>query len=419
MPNDVISQLRTYLDFAGGEQPEETFGASPPMKPESRWYRRGPVVAAFVGLLVLAVGVSALWLRSDTEPPVGTQLPDPLDVGVDRIWPDAGFAGDSDEIAAGFARQALGWTNVETVSDPEAVPDGPVWTTIQHAGSEDLDVLSIPIGDGRRTLIQVGSPGVSIRLADQGPGQSVVIPHVAEAESAILHIRFVEPDRVEVIRADGSDLEQGQVEVASDSPIGGIVVVYLEADGDGLTASGGHFGPFEPTPSPSTTEPQQASTTSTTTTPSTTVQPIGTDMLLVGDFVEFAKSPGAETFSNLPLADSVALGLGPQIIRSVDGGQLRDPETWELDVAEFRAYTGPFSSLDLLDSLDQYTVQVGEHSHCAGPPQPPPDGLEDYRRVSVQPSDDSMDSCLEWTTVDFFVTPSGLVEAITMDVWEP
>jgi hypothetical protein len=419
MSNDVISQLRTYLDFAGGEPVDQTLAAAPPVKPVLRWYQRGPVVAAVVALLVLAVGVPALLLSSNTEPPVGSQLPDPLDVGVDRVWPDAGFAGDADMIAAEFAGQALGWTNVETVSDPEATPDGPVWTTIQHAGSEDLDVLSIPIGDGRRALIQVGSPGVFVRLADQGQGQRVVIPHVAEAESAVLHIRFVEPDRVDVIVADRSDLEQGRVEVASISPIGGIVVVYLDANGDSVTATGGHFGPFEAPPSPSATEPQPTSTTSTTTTTSTTVQPTGSDISLVEAFVEFANSPSAETFSSLPLADSLALGLGPQIIRSVDKNHLQDREAWVIDVAEFRAYTGPFSSLDVLGSLDQYTVQVGEHSHCAGPPQPPPDGLEDNRRISVQPSDDSMDSCLMWTTVDFFVGPSGLVEAITMDVWEP
>jgi len=419
MSNDVINQLRTYLDFAAGEAADSMHAATPPVRPVLRWYHRGPVVAAVVALLVLAVFIPTLLLSSNPEPPVASQLSDPLDVGVDRVWPDAGFEGDPDEIAAEFAGQALGWTIVETVSDPDATPDGPVWTTIRHAGSEDLDVLSIPIGDDRRTLIQVGSLGVSIGPADDGQGQLVAIPSVANAESAILHIRFVEPDRVEVILAEQSDLEQGRVEVASNSPIGGIVIVYLHANGDSLTATGGHYGPFEATPTTSTTEPQPTSTTSTTTTTSTTAQPTGSDISLVGVFVDFAKSPSPETFSSLPLADSVALGLGPQIISSVEETHLQDREAWVIDVVEFRAYTGPFSALDLLDSLDQYTVQVGEHAHCAGPPQPPPDGLEKYRRVSVQPSDDSIDSCIAWTTVDFFVGPSGLVEAITMDLWEP
>jgi len=169
------------------------------------------------------------------------------------------------------------------------------------------------------------------------------------------------------------------------------------------------------TPAPSTTEPQETATTSTT----TTVQPSRSALSLVDAFVEFAKNPTAKTFSSLPLADSVALGLGPQIVRSVDGGNLQDPEAWVIDIVEFRAHTGPFSSLDLLQSLDDYTVQVGEHTHCAGPPQPAPDGLEDFTRISVQPPAESIDSCLGWTTVDFFIDPSSEVEAITMDVWEP
>jgi hypothetical protein len=182
------------------------------------------------------------------------------------------------------------------------------------------------------------------------------------------------------------------------------------------------------TASPSSTEPQETSTTLTTTTTVDTsardaelqrVIEITAGAHLVDRFVEFAKNPNAETFSSLPLADSVALGLGPQVVRSVEAEQLQDPETWILDVEEFRAYTGPFSSLSLLGSLDHYTVEVGEHPHCVGPPQPPPDGLEDYKRISVQPLEESMDSCLTWLTVDLFVNPSGQVEAITMDLWEP
>lgn len=415
MSNDVISQLRTYLDFAAGESMEETFVVAPSSKPVLRWYRSGPVLAAVAALLVLAVGVPALLLSSNGETPLGSQLLDPLDVGVERVWPDSGFVGSPDEIAAEFARQALGWVDVKTFSDPEGSPDGPVWTTIRHAGSEDLDVLSIPIGEGRRVLMQIGSLVVTGGMAQEEGGQLVDIPRAPDAVSAILHVRFVEPDRVEVVQVDRSDLEQGRVEVGSGSPIGGIVIVYLDANGIGLTATGGHFGPF----APPSTEPQETSTTSTTEPAATSVQPAESDLFLVDAFVGFAKDPGTQTFSGLPLADSVSLGLGPQIVRSVAGESLKDPGAWAIDVAEYRAYTGPFSPLELLRSFDDYIVQVGEHSHCAGPPQPPPNGLDDHRRVSVQPPAESIDSCLMWATVDFFVGQSGQVEAITMDLWEP
>lgn len=418
MSNDVIDQLRSYLDFAAGASTEEAVAVAPSTKPRLRWYQRGPVLAASVALLVLVVGVPALLFGSNGEAPsLGSQLVDPLDVGVERVWPDSGFVGSPDEIASEFAGEALGWVDVETTSDPDASPDGPVWTTIRHSGSEELDVLSIPNGQGRRVLLQVGSLVVTTGIETEKGGQLVGIPQVPDAVSAILHIRFVKPDRVEVVQVDQSDLEEGRVEVSSDSPIGGIVIVYLDTNGIGLTATGRHFGPFEAS-TPSSTTPQETSTTSTTTA-ATTVQPTGEDLAHVDAFLEFAKNPNAETFSNLPLADSVSIGLGPEIVRSVDGENLQEPQAWMIDVPEFRAYTGPFSPLDLLRTLDDYTVHVGEHPHCAGPPQPPPNGLDDLRRVSVQPADESMYSCLDWMTVDFFVDRSGQVEAITLDLWEP
>ncbi|HZD22414.1 MAG TPA: hypothetical protein VE569_03295, partial [Acidimicrobiia bacterium] len=109
-------------------------------------------------------------------------------------------------------------------------------------------------------------------------------------------------------------------------------------------------------------------------------------------FVEFAQTGTDETFSQLPLADSVDLGLGPQIVSTVGSDDLRRADGWVIDVGAFRAYVGPFSALTLLEQADDYVVRVGPHPHCGGPTQPPPDGLEDHTRISIQPSDDSIDS---------------------------
>jgi hypothetical protein len=147
--------------------------------------------------------------------------------------------------------------------------------------------------------------------------------------------------------------------------------------------------------------------------------PSAEEVSLVAAFVEFAKNDTDETFSQLPLADSVDLGLGPQIALAVEVDDLRSPSAWVMDVEQFRAYVGPFSALELLELAVDYAVRVGPHPHCAAPPQPSPVGLEDHTRISIQPSDDSIDSCLDWWTVDFFVSPSGTVDAITMDLWEP
>lgn len=252
MANDVITQLRAYLDYASGEAVEERLVVAARAGQMKRWYQKGPVLAVLTAVLVLAVGVPALLLTSDPGPPAVSELSDPLDVGVEWVWPDTGFPGGPDEIAAAFAQQALGWTDVETESDPDASPDGPVWTTIRHGGSPDLKVLSVPIGDGLRVLMQVGSAGITVSN-DGGDGQLVRIPRVAESASAVLHIRYLDPNRVEVVAATASDLERGQIQVDSDSPIGGVVAVYFNADGEAVTSVGGHFGPFDAPVNPTET----------------------------------------------------------------------------------------------------------------------------------------------------------------------
>lgn len=140
---------------------------------------------------------------------------------------------------------------------------------------------------------------------------------------------------------------------------------------------------------------------------------------LVDAFVNFAHDPTDGSFAELPLAENVDLGLGPTIIKTVTADELRQPETWRLDVKDFRASTGPFSAFNALGRSDIYDITIGEHAHCASPPVPPPDGYEDLDRVSVQPRQGLRSGCLEWTTVDFFLGPNGDVAAITLDIWEP
>jgi len=140
---------------------------------------------------------------------------------------------------------------------------------------------------------------------------------------------------------------------------------------------------------------------------------------LVDAFVEFAHHPTTSTFSDLPLADIVALGLGPTILKTVDGSDLRWPQVWQVELEYFRAYVGPFSAVETLSGWDIYDTTIGEHPHCASPPTPAPDGYEYLDRISVQPRLGLQSSCLDWGTVDFFVLPDGNVTAITLDVWEP
>lgn len=140
---------------------------------------------------------------------------------------------------------------------------------------------------------------------------------------------------------------------------------------------------------------------------------------LVDAFVEFAVRPSDDAFAALPLADEVALGLGSQILKVVTGSTLRSADVWKLDQEYFRAATGPFSALGSLESRGDYQVTVGSHDHCASPPMPLPEGFGHLNQISVQPAEGSIDSCLQWSTVDFFVTADGKVVAITKDFWEP
>lgn len=140
---------------------------------------------------------------------------------------------------------------------------------------------------------------------------------------------------------------------------------------------------------------------------------------LVDAFVAFAHDPTEASFADLPLAAEVELGLGPTLLRSADSGDLAATDAWVLDLEHFRAYTGPFSALDMLSRLDVYDVTVGDHPHCASPPVPAPAGYEDFQRIGVQPRLGLESSCLMWATVDLFVLPDGNVAAITLDMWEP
>jgi hypothetical protein len=140
---------------------------------------------------------------------------------------------------------------------------------------------------------------------------------------------------------------------------------------------------------------------------------------LVDAFVRFALDPTDVTFADLPLADTVDLGLGPTIMKAVPARDLRQKQAWVLEADYFRAYSGPFSVFDALRLFDVYDVTTGEHAHCASPPVPPPEQFEDMERISVQPRLGLHSSCLMWRTVDFFVLPTGEVAAITLDIWEP
>lgn len=162
-------------------------------------------------------------------------------------------------------------------------------------------------------------------------------------------------------------------------------------------------------------------------------RPNTSDRRLMASFIDFALAPSNETATKVPFeVGGVWLGLGDELIARVAAEDLAVPDAWMLQRESFRAYVGPFSALPMIDSHvtgtgndsvlrrnGKLTVSVGEHAHCASPPVPAPKQVIALRRVSVQPSQDSITSCIGWFTVDLFVNPTGRIQAVTLDIWEP
>ena len=140
---------------------------------------------------------------------------------------------------------------------------------------------------------------------------------------------------------------------------------------------------------------------------------------LVYRVIEFARSPSRKAFAAVPLAtDGVWLGLGPRLVAKRSLEKLSKPRGWWLDVEYFKAGVGPFSALDLLADRREVRVSAGPHPHCASPqPVPPPRKFAELDRLSAQPRETG--SCLQWWTVDFFVSADGTIQAVTLDFWEP
>ena len=191
------------------------------------------------------------------------------------------------------------------------------------------------------------------------------------------------------------------------------------------------FAAPSPTATTSSASPSVEPTEQTTApSPSPAVEPA--DLRLTRDFVAFATRPSAKTAQKVPFAGEVQLGLGRDLRATLDRDDAPQGSAWVLKAKYFRGYTGPFSALEPIERHADgagstsvrsrggaFTVSVGDHPHCASPPVLPPRGLEDTRRVSVQPSESSLDSCLSWFTVDLFMTDGGEIAAVTLDLWEP
>jgi hypothetical protein len=143
------------------------------------------------------------------------------------------------------------------------------------------------------------------------------------------------------------------------------------------------------------------------------------DRSLIAALIRFAKAPSEEALGALPFAPEVSLGLGPDLLTTKGRDELIRPSAWKLDAEAFRGYVGPFSALETLATSGETFVSRGPHPHCASPPQAPARDVEALERVSVQPAQESIDTCLKWWSVDLFIDADGRIRAVTLDLFAP
>jgi hypothetical protein len=137
--------------------------------------------------------------------------------------------------------------------------------------------------------------------------------------------------------------------------------------------------------------------------------------------VDFADAPGVETFAAVGLADEVWLGLADRLVVLRPAPDLVNAEAWLVDpgAAGFRERTGPFSALDLLAAGDQTVVSSASHSNCFGEELPPPDRFADFGRISITPDRNTIALCMNWWSVDLYITNAAEIAGVTLDLGDP
>lgn len=148
-------------------------------------------------------------------------------------------------------------------------------------------------------------------------------------------------------------------------------------------------------------------------------------------FTAFLLNPSVAAAAAVPFADTVRLGLGPTLYQRVPRGDLANPDRWRITPPDnlFRASVGPFSALATArafldrpgaptDPREAFAVAGGPHTNCFGNASPAPESLASADRISLTPAEGTIDSCIQWFSVDAFLV-DGAIVAVTLDIGEP
>lgn len=205
-----------------------------PSDPVRRTWVYALVAALAVGLVI---GVPALLLDSDGPATSSESL------GVDHVWPDEGIEGDPVDVARAFATELLGWTDASFSMEPGSDPEGTAWVVIDQEGTDPVVVETVPIGDGRTALSQVGS-GIWLVVdgLDTDDGRWIAFSPPEEAVEASLQVRRADGslDRIDI----GTEVlrNEGRVPIGDDNQAVTALVVYRDESGEVIGASGARFG---------------------------------------------------------------------------------------------------------------------------------------------------------------------------------
>jgi len=155
--------------------------------------------------------------------------------------------------------------------------------------------------------------------------------------------------------------------------------------------------------------------------PSATAPRLATEAL-ASTLIDFARARDEPSFADVPFATEVALALGGEVRLRRVADELLDPSAWLIDPGPdgFRERVGPFSALDVVAD-GAVTMSTGRHGTCTAADErlPPPPELSTLQVVSIQPDRRVAATCMQWWAVDIFITDSGRIAGVDLDLGAP
>lgn len=163
-----------------------------------------------------------------------------LRLGSAVIWPESPEPGGGPMVAQRFSAEVLGWVNALVTLDTGAGGDGPVWATLADGQGHELAVLLSPMGSDGWGILQVGEP-TGLGVAALG-NASVTVGAVPNTTRVTIYVT----DSQGAAHAWQADLTEIPATVVLPGippwDIVELLLVYQDADGSTLTATGGRFG---------------------------------------------------------------------------------------------------------------------------------------------------------------------------------